>query len=338
MIFSIIVPIYNVEKYLRCCVDSVLAENFADYEMILVDDGSPDGCGKICDEYAGKYPHIKVIHQENGGLSDARNAGIRAAKGDYLIFLDSDDYWADTNRSKNARGGGILFDLQQLADKKVDLILHPSSFNYRDIPKGADFSDNDFVRHFETLVEGRYYIANAWTKIVRREIIIKNNLFFPKGYIHEDFPYSLKLARFVKTFAFYDNPFYQYRVLGNSISHNVKYKNFSDMLAHLDRGVDFLVENRNSPIYGGLQKFVFDNIGYLRSISVRLYFSKNIIVVYREYFSFKEKCRKIFGAKAIRPIFIGKTAFIIGLPILRLLVPPMLYPAIKAVYQKFFSE
>ncbi len=86
MIFSIIVPIYNVEKYLRCCVDSVLAENFADYEMILVDDGSPDGCGKICDEYAGKYPHIKVIHQENGGLSDARNAGIRAAKGDYLIF------------------------------------------------------------------------------------------------------------------------------------------------------------------------------------------------------------------------------------------------------------
>ncbi|HEZ2982691.1 TPA: glycosyl transferase family 2, partial [Neisseria meningitidis] len=69
-----------------------------------------------------------------------------------------------------------------------------------------------------------------------------------------------------------------------------------------------------------------------------LYFSKNIIVIYRKYFSFKEKCRKIFGAKAIRPVFIGKTAFIIGLPILRLLVPPMLYPAIKAVYQKFFSE
>lgn len=162
------------------------------------------------------------------------------------------------------------------------------------------------------LVEGRYYISNAWTKIVRREIIIKNNLFFPKGYIHEDFPYSLQLARFIKTFAFYDNPFYQYRVLGGSISHNIKYKNFSDMLTHLDRGVDFLVENKNSPIYGGLQKFVFDNIGYLRSILVELYFSKNIIVIYREYFSFKEKCRKIFGAKAICPIFIGKAAFIKG--------------------------
>lgn len=119
MIFSIIVPIYNVEKYLRCCVDSVLAENFSDYEMILVDDGSPDGCGKICDEYAGKYPHIKVIHKENGGLSDARNAGIRAAKGDYLIFLDSDDYWTDTNRSKNAGGGGFSLIYNNLQTKRL---------------------------------------------------------------------------------------------------------------------------------------------------------------------------------------------------------------------------
>lgn len=118
MIFSIIVPIYNVEKYLRCCVDSVLAENFSDYEMILVDDGSPDGCGKICDEYADKYPHIKVIHKENGGLSDARNAGIRAAKGDYLIFLDSDDYWADTNRLKNA-GGGFSLIYNNLQTKRL---------------------------------------------------------------------------------------------------------------------------------------------------------------------------------------------------------------------------
>lgn len=108
MIFSIIVPIYNVEKYLRCCVDSVLAENFADYEMILVDDGSPDGCGKICDEYAGKYPHIKVIHQENGGLSDARNAGIRAAKGDYLIFFGQRRLLGRHQSFKKRAGGDSL--------------------------------------------------------------------------------------------------------------------------------------------------------------------------------------------------------------------------------------
>lgn len=199
MIFSIIVPIYNVEKYLRCCVDSVLAENFADYEMILVDDGSPDGCGKICDEYAGKYPHIKVIHQENGGLSDARNAGIRAAKGDYLIFLDSDDYWADTNRSKNARGG-ILFDLQQLADKKVDLILHPSSFNYRDIPKGADFSDNDFVRHFETLVEGAVLYRQRVDKDCQAGNNHQKQSVFPKRIHSRGFPVQFAIGAFYQDF------------------------------------------------------------------------------------------------------------------------------------------
>ncbi|MGF2941895.1 glycosyltransferase family 2 protein [Enterococcus xiangfangensis] len=92
---SIIVPVYNVEKYLRKCVDSILAQTFTDFELILVDDGSPDNSGAICDQYAEKDSRIKVIHKENGGLSDARNAGIEVAKGKYLGFIDSDDYIAD---------------------------------------------------------------------------------------------------------------------------------------------------------------------------------------------------------------------------------------------------
>ena len=89
---SIIVPVYNVEKYLGKCIDSILAQTFTDYELFLVDDGSPDNCGKICDEYAGKDGRIKVIHKENGGLSDARNVAIDIASGEYLSFIDSDDY------------------------------------------------------------------------------------------------------------------------------------------------------------------------------------------------------------------------------------------------------
>ena len=89
---SIIVPIYNVEKYLRRCVDSILAQTFTDYELFLVDDGSPDGCGAICDEYAVKDARITVIHKENGGLSDARNVAIDIARGEYFSFIDSDDY------------------------------------------------------------------------------------------------------------------------------------------------------------------------------------------------------------------------------------------------------
>ena len=91
---SIIVPIYNVEQYLRECVDSILAQSYQNLEIILVDDGSPDRCGAICDEYAAADPRIKVIHKVNGGLSDARNAGLEVATGDYIGFVDSDDWIA----------------------------------------------------------------------------------------------------------------------------------------------------------------------------------------------------------------------------------------------------
>lgn len=92
MKLSIIVPIYNVAPYLRKCVDSLLAQDISDYEIILVDDGSPDESPEICDQYAGQYSNIKVIHQENAGLSAARNAGLAIAQGEYILFVDSDDY------------------------------------------------------------------------------------------------------------------------------------------------------------------------------------------------------------------------------------------------------
>ncbi|HEL7541574.1 TPA: glycosyltransferase, partial [Enterococcus faecalis] len=92
---SIIVPVYNVEKYLEKCVRSILAQTFTDFELILVDDGSPDSSGAMCDQFAEQDERVKVIHKENGGLSDARNAGIEIATGEYLGFVDSDDYIAD---------------------------------------------------------------------------------------------------------------------------------------------------------------------------------------------------------------------------------------------------
>jgi len=90
---SVIVPVYNVEKYLRECVDSVLAQTFKDFELILVDDGSPDNSGKICDEYAAKDSRVRVFHKANGGVSSARNFGIKESRADYIAFLDSDDWW-----------------------------------------------------------------------------------------------------------------------------------------------------------------------------------------------------------------------------------------------------
>lgn len=89
---SVVIPIYNVEKYLRKCVDSVLNQTISNYEIILVDDGSPDGCPAICDAYAAKYPNVIALHKANGGLSDARNYGVQHASADYVVFVDSDDY------------------------------------------------------------------------------------------------------------------------------------------------------------------------------------------------------------------------------------------------------
>ena len=95
--FSIIVPVYKVEAYLPQCVASVLSQTFSDFELILIDDGSPDGCGALCDRYAREDSRIRVVHKKNGGLSSARNSGLRIASGEAIVFLDSDDYWDDPN-------------------------------------------------------------------------------------------------------------------------------------------------------------------------------------------------------------------------------------------------
>ena len=91
-LISVIVPIYNVEKYLDRCVDSIINQTYKNLEIILVDDGSPDNCPQMCDDYAKKDSRIKVVHKENGGLSDARNVGMEVATGEYVSFIDSDDY------------------------------------------------------------------------------------------------------------------------------------------------------------------------------------------------------------------------------------------------------
>ena len=101
MKFSVVVPVYKVEEYINECVDSILNLSFDDFEVILVDDGSPDNCGKICDEYAKKDERVRVIHKENGGLVSARQAGIKIARGEYIVNIDSDDY-IDKDMLKNS--------------------------------------------------------------------------------------------------------------------------------------------------------------------------------------------------------------------------------------------
>ena len=114
IMISVIVPVYKVEPYLHKCLDSILSQTYQNLEIILVDDGSPDRCGAICDEYAQKDPRVKVIHKENGGIATARNAGMRIAAGDYWMFVDSDD-WLEADAISNL--------YQLLAEYNADLAI-----------------------------------------------------------------------------------------------------------------------------------------------------------------------------------------------------------------------
>ena len=174
---SVIVPIYKVEQYLSRCLDSILAQTFRDFELILVDDGSPDNCGAICDAYAEKYDFITVIHKENGGLSDARNHGIDIAKGAYLSFIDSDD-WVTPDFLENLYNAilqtGCRMSICNVMwhDGEKELV----SYSYRPateckIAVGADM--------YESL-----YRPSAWNKLYERSIF--QTLRYPKGKLYED--------------------------------------------------------------------------------------------------------------------------------------------------------
>ena len=172
---SIIVPIYKVEKYLRKCVDSILNSTYQDFELILVDDGSPDGCGAICDEYASREQRIKVVHKTNGGLPDARNAGIKVATGDYLWFVDSDDFVHPSMLETlyNAVISGN-YDFSMVGIKHI---LEGENFEMPprvDVSHHQVISRSEFMRGLYNENAATYDVA--WNKLYKRSLV-KDMLF-----------------------------------------------------------------------------------------------------------------------------------------------------------------
>lgn len=175
---SIIVPVYKVEKYLEKCVNSILAQTFTNFELILVDDGSPDRSGAMCDEYAQKDPRVKVIHKENGGLSSARNAGIDVARGRYLGFVDSDDYIA-----------ADMYELlhEEITRAQADLAI----CGIYDIYEGKEPVEKPIIHETATadealllILQGNNISVHAVNKLYRRELF--QTLRYPVGKYHED--------------------------------------------------------------------------------------------------------------------------------------------------------
>ena len=215
---SIIVPIYNVERRLEICLKSILAQTYKNVEIILVDDGSPDNCGKICDQYATKDARIKVIHQKNGGLSSARNTGIKGATGKYLMFVDSDDVLLKDALSyitKNLQSNDVDVAVVMIKEFNEDLskeVITHSPFDYIEEEKINALTILD-----EMYDKTGLYVTLAQTKIVKREYIIKNDLYFTEGIYHEDDDFIARLYLTNPKMTFISKEIYGYRHRDNSI-------------------------------------------------------------------------------------------------------------------------
>lgn len=203
---SVIVPIYNVEQYLPRCIESILAQTYKNFELILVDDGSADNCPQICDDYAEKDFRIKVIHKKNGGVSSARNLGISVARGTYIWFVDSDDYIEPVSLQR-------LFEVQNSHNAELYV------FNNRSVCELSTENINDFFR--------KYYFTYAlgfepWNKLYKRDIINANNLQFDtQETIGEDLLFNINYYKAifssgVKDIYFVGEDYYHYVERDNS--------------------------------------------------------------------------------------------------------------------------
>ncbi|QNL42196.1 glycosyltransferase [Streptococcus sp. NSJ-72] len=188
---SVIIPVYNVEKYLERCIESVLVQNYNSYEIILVDDGSTDSSPIICDKYAQKFKHVSVVHKKNGGLSDARNVGIQNAKGKYVFFLDSDD-WIVKDMFANVSNVLVTneYDIFQFGMQMFN--TEQDKLKTR-ISKESHFSG---IEAFKNMLKSNEITSFSTDKLYKRELFLLNKIEFPKGAYYEDLGtiYKLLLA------------------------------------------------------------------------------------------------------------------------------------------------
>lgn len=216
MQLSIIIPVYNVEQYLQSCVKSVITQTYQDLQVILVDDGSIDSSGALCDQLAQQDDRIQVIHKPNGGLSDARNAGLKVAKGDYVAFLDSDDVYLLQD--------GVEQMMHVIVTDKPDLLLFQCVDVYPSRQSVRKAYDSDYrVRHsgievFHQLVRTQSFNMSACFQLIRRELLEKHQLYFEKGLLSEDVDWSLRLWRHVEKVRAINLPMYGYQHREGSIT------------------------------------------------------------------------------------------------------------------------
>ena len=217
MKFSVIVPVYNVQAYLDDCIRSVIAQTYVDYELLLIDDGSTDASGEICDKWEKEDKRIKVLHRHNGGQSAARNDGIQLASGEYILFLDSDDYWLSAtalqeiaDRIKITQPDTLVLNYQKDFGGKLSMPYFDATINM------PDCLSQEAAERF--VFNNDFWTACAWNKATKAELYNNGKLRFREGITAEDVDWCYRLALSAKRFDFLNLNIIGYRQRANSIT------------------------------------------------------------------------------------------------------------------------
>lgn len=237
MKISVIIPVCNVEKYLEECVKSVALQTYSDIEIILIDDGSTDSSGAVCDRLKEEDSRIVVIHTENQGLSAARNKGIGVASGDYIAFLDSDDFWLCKN--------GIEKAVEAIKNSDCDVCFwkYRKVYGNESAETPAEKDKIEILGVDETLkpkIKNRELISCAWNSLIKKKAFEETDLSFEQGRFSEDIEWLARLLIYANKVCFLGFEMTAYRQREASITHSVTKKNVDDMLHHCDTVVSHI--------------------------------------------------------------------------------------------------
>jgi len=255
---SVIVPVFNVENYLEQCINSIINQTYKNIEVILVNDGSNDRSGSICDKYATKDTRIKVIHQVNAGLSNARNVGLDLAKGDFIGFVDSDDYIEEDM---------FEFLLKLALDNNADIAVC-GTYSKNKINK-TDNEKRNYVylseEAIKVMLTETKFNTSAWDKLYKKELFI--NIKYPKGKIYEDLDTTYKLIHKANKIVYNSTPKYYYRVNPKSITNrSFSNKNLDFLEISFDM-INFLKKEYPSVTNVAYNRLVRYSISFLKTIS-----------------------------------------------------------------------
>ncbi len=236
MFFSIIIPMYNSQQYIAECVDSLLCQTMKDFELVVVDDGSKDKSGEIVRTYMEKDSRVRLISQENSGQSKARNRGLRESQGEYIIYLDSDDFVMKEDFLQKVKS--------TIESTAADVVMYRyvkyyDGENPRFEKSHYDFQGTEGISSPEKLLpllarKDAYY-GSAWTKSVKRELLIKHSIFFDEKLSCEDFDWSYRIIEKVKSIVCLDEVFIAYRQRQGSVTKSGSYKNAADFLLMVEK-------------------------------------------------------------------------------------------------------